>query len=98
MALKKYVEHFFKVIYLHRVHPHFCWGGLNLPPNFQKRGPERISSFRRRLLEKRSDFFQELAAWRCKEVGGLKLSYGGKQKSHKQEDLLWDVRKNYLES
>ena len=27
--------------------------------------------------------------WRSKEVGGLKLSYGGEGKSHKQEELLW---------
>ena len=28
--------------------------------------------------------------WRSKEVGGLSLSYGGKEKScNKQEELLW---------
>ena len=31
--------------------------------------------------------------WRSKQVGGLKLSYGGKEKSHKQEDLLWGAIK-----
>ena len=31
--------------------------------------------------------------WRSKEVEGLKLSYGGKGKSHKQEDLLWGTQK-----
>ena len=31
--------------------------------------------------------------WRSKEVGGLKLSYGGKGKSHKQEELLWGAIK-----
>ena len=31
--------------------------------------------------------------WRSKEVEGLKLSYGGKGKSHKQEDLLWSAMK-----
>ena len=45
MALKKYVKHFFKVIYLHSAHP-LSAGGLNLQPNFQKRGPDRISTFR----------------------------------------------------
>ena len=34
-------------------------GGLSLLPNFQKRGPDRISIFRGRLLEKKGDFFQE---------------------------------------
>ena len=27
--------------------------------------------------------------WRSKEVGSLKLSYGGEGKSYKQEELLW---------
>ena len=45
MALKKYVKHFFKVIYLHSVLP-LSTEGLNLLPNFQKRGPDRISTFR----------------------------------------------------
>ena len=36
--------------------------------------------------------------WRSKEVGGLKLSYGGKEKSHKQENLLCGAIKNYLGS
>ena len=27
--------------------------------------------------------------WRSKEVGCLKLSYGGKGKNHRQEELLW---------
>ena len=31
--------------------------------------------------------------WRSKEIGGLKLSYGGKGKSHQQGELLWDVIK-----
>ena len=56
MALKKYVKHFFKVIYLHHMHP-LSDGGLNLLPNFLKRGPDRITIFRGRLLEKRGDFF-----------------------------------------
>ena len=55
MALKKYVEHYF---FLHCVHL-LSADGLNLLPNFQKRGTDRISSFRGRLLEKRGDFFQE---------------------------------------
>ena len=32
--------------------------------------------------------------WRSKEVERLKLSYGEKGKSHKQEDLLWGAIKN----
>ena len=28
--------------------------------------------------------------WRSKELRGLKLSYGGKGKSHKQEEFSWD--------
>ena len=32
--------------------------------------------------------------WKSKEVEGLKLSYGEKGKSHKQEDLLWGAIKN----
>ena len=35
--------------------------------------------------------------WRSKGVEGLKLSYGGKGKSHKQEDL-WGVIKNSIGS
>ena len=31
--------------------------------------------------------------WNSKEVEGLKLSYGEKGKSHKQEDLLWSAIK-----
>ena len=31
--------------------------------------------------------------WRSKEVGGLKLSNGGKGKSHKQEELLLGIIK-----
>ena len=31
--------------------------------------------------------------WERKEVGGLKLSHGGKGKSHNQEDLLWGAIK-----
>ena len=31
--------------------------------------------------------------WRRKEVGGLKLSYLGKGKSHKQEELLQERHK-----
>ena len=37
MALKKYVRHFFIVIYLHSVHP-LSTGGLNLLQNFQNGG------------------------------------------------------------
>ena len=56
MASKEYVKHFLKVIYLHSVHPPFSWG-VDSQPNFQKRGPDRISIFRGRLVEKRGDFF-----------------------------------------
>ena len=44
MASKKYVKHFLKVIYLHSVHL-LSAGGLSLLPNFQERGPDRISFF-----------------------------------------------------
>ena len=37
MALKKYLRHFFIVIYLHSVQP-LCTGGLNLLQNFQNGG------------------------------------------------------------
>ena len=40
------------------VHP-LSPGGLSLLPNFQKRGPDRISIFREELLEKRGDFFEQ---------------------------------------
>ena len=53
MALKKYVKHYF---FLHCLHL-LSAEGLNLLPNFQKRGSDRISIFRGRLLEKRGDFF-----------------------------------------
>ena len=36
MALKKYVKHFFKVIYLYRVHPLFSWW-LESPTKFSKK-------------------------------------------------------------
>ena len=31
--------------------------------------------------------------WKNKKVGDLKLSYGGKGKSHKPEELLWGAIK-----
>ena len=34
-------------------------GGLSLLPNFQKKGTDRISIFRGRLMEKRGDFFEQ---------------------------------------
>ena len=64
MALVKYVKHFFKVIYLHSVHP-LSVGGLSLLPNFQKGGVTGShlleggcwkrggATFGERLLEKR---------------------------------------------
>ena len=55
MTLKKYVKHYF---FLHCVHM-LSAKGLNPLTNFQKRGPDRISIFRGRLLEKKGDFFQE---------------------------------------
>ena len=58
MASKKYVKHFFKVIYVHSVH-HPSAGWLSLLPNFQNRGPDRISIFGGRLLEKGGDLFQQ---------------------------------------
>ena len=36
MALKKYVKHFLKVIYLHRVHPLFSWW-FESPTKFSKK-------------------------------------------------------------
>ena len=53
MTSKKYVKHFFKVIYLHSV-----WG-VESPTKFSKKGPDRISIFRGGLLEKRGDFFEQ---------------------------------------
>ena len=50
MASKEYVNIFFKVIYLHTVHP-LSPEGLSVLSNFQKKGPDRISIFRGRLLE-----------------------------------------------
>ena len=58
MASKMYAKHFFKVIYSHSVHPPSA-GWLSLLPNFEKRGPGRISIFGERLLEKGSDLFQQ---------------------------------------
>ena len=37
--------------------------------------------------------FYICGTWRSKEVRGLKLSYRGKGKNHKQEDLLWGAIK-----
>ena len=56
MASKKYVKHIFNVIYLHSVHP-LSPGGLSLLANFQKKGPDKISIFRGKLLEKRGVTF-----------------------------------------
>ena len=57
MALKKYVKHFFKVIYLHSVQPSFCWrvesptkfSNLNQDLNFQRKiaGKEGVTFFSR---------------------------------------------------
>ena len=51
--------------------------GLSLLPNFQKRGTDRISVFRGRLLEKRGNFF---------DVGGRDCSFYIKNKL-KSENL-----------
>ena len=59
-------------------------GGLNLLPNFQKRGPDRIWIFRGRLLEKRGDFFLQ---------GGRGYSFYIKNKL--KSEILNDKKKNY---
>ena len=35
------------------------------------------------------------ATWRNKETTGLKPSYGGKEKSHKEEEFLWGAINKY---
>ena len=58
MASKKYAKYFFKVIYLHSVHPPFCWGVESRTiPNFQKRGSWQ--DLRGKLLQKRGYFFEQ---------------------------------------
>ena len=52
----------------HSVHPRFCWGGLNLSPNFQKGGLDRTSTLR----------------GGCWKRGGVTFFRGGLQFLHKK--------------
>ena len=83
MASKKYVKHIFNVIYLHSVHP-LSPGGLSLLANFQKKGPDKISIFRGKLLEKRG--------WHFGAGGGRDRSFYIKNKI--KSEILND-EKNY---
>ena len=71
---------------LHRVHP-LSVGGLNLPPNFQKSGPDRISILRGRLLVKGSDYFRK---------GGKGCSFYIKNKL--KSETLNDKKKLYTKN
>ena len=59
MALKKYVKQFFKVIYLHNVHPHFLvasWVSCQI----YKKGGRKGSQFLEGGCQKSGgDFFQQ---------------------------------------
>ena len=58
----KYVKHFFKVIYLHSVHP-LSVGGLSLLPNFQK-GAWQDLNFWREVAGKEGVQLLEGGCWK----------------------------------
>ena len=74
MASKKYVKHFFKVIYLHSVHLAFCWA-VESPTIFLKKRARQDLNFWREIAGK-----EGVTCVSGGEEGGRSCSFYAKNK------------------